>query len=208
MKKIDAFIKRVNRRKWFFIAFLIALPFIISVSAFIITVEETQKMGVELLGQARYDDRMFKSYTLLVSIWVMTSFMVFPFIYLAYRFFNDYVNIFKSLSESDTDKLLDLNDKVSFFNRFTPTYIIKNDSIIYFTVTKHVEIKFVDINYITISESDYREYKAVVEIQTKEKLHRLFLMRDPIIVTNLINEALAFNPQISISYQRKHSYHS
>lgn len=144
---MERFIQKIYLRRTFAYSFLLLITISCSLTFFITTVNETLSIGKQLIGEERYTARMNDSYLFSVAILLLATL---PLLIPINLFFKRYIKIIQTLSITDMEKLEKQNEVASFFNKYLPGYIIKDESVIFFKFFNTTEIQFMDIKEITL----------------------------------------------------------
>lgn len=175
---------------------MLSINLIIPIIFFIGTMMETESYGKAVLGEDRYNARVNDSYLYALTLFGCVMLMVIPAILYIRKYANNYRQFIETLSEKDMEKLIKVNDKAPFYEKFMPPYIVKEDTVIFFIHLHYTTIAFSNIVSIHVAQTHYKGYSATVTIQTAEKTHRFRLGGNVFKVINLVDEALQSNPKI------------
>lgn len=172
---------------------IIGFVLLISGAFFYLTASETWRMGIEILGKERYTTRMSDSY--LYS--ALLSFMAVPLILALNPFFKSYIEVIKTLSNPEMERLKKQNETAPFFNKYLPGFIAKDKSILFFKFFKTTEINYSDITKITVGQTRGGYY---LHIKTKSSFFIAVIAERYDTLVNLIKFCKEVNPNIAVSW--------
>ena len=195
----DFFLNGLQRRCRIIIGILLSVALILPIIFFIGTMMETMSYGRTVLGEDRYNARISDSCLYTAVIFGCATLIVTPGIIFVKKVANNYVKVVNTLSESAMEKLLKVNNKAPFYEKFMPPYIVKEDTVCFFNRLRQTTISFKDILAVHVKQSYYKGYNASVSIQTIDKKYHFRLSGDVFKVINLIDEAMQNNPQITVN---------
>ncbi len=181
------------------IGIMLSINIIIPIIFFVGTMIETESYGKAVLGEERYNARVNDSYLYALILFGCVILMVIPAILYIRKYTNNYRQFIETLAEKDMEKLIKVNDKAPFYEKFMPPYIVKEDTVIFFKHLQYTTIAFKDIRSIHVAQTHYKGYSATVKIETAEKTHSFRLSGNIFKVINLVDEALQSNPQIIVN---------
>lgn len=187
------------RRSRIIIGIMLSVTLILPVVFFVGTMMETMSYGKAILGDDRYNARISDSYIYTLVLFGFALMIVTPVIFFVKKMTNNYLQSINSLSETDMEKLLKVNNMAPFYEKFMPSYIIKEGTVCFFYLFQHTTIFFKDIVAINVKHSYYKGYTASVYIQTIAKTYRFRLIGNVFIVKNLTDEAVKINPEIILN---------
>lgn len=191
----DTFIGKLNNRRLFFVAFCLLIAAAFPAGFFIYTVSET--LSFNNLDQERYTSRMNDSYLFAFILFGFCMLIIAPAITIINKMCKRYFEVIKTLSIEDTKKLFVLNEMENFIYKYMPSYIIKGDTVTFFSMFKQNSIDFKDVLLINIQQTNSQEYNAVVNIETAYDKYTYTLTGNSFKVRNLMAEAMRVNPSIS-----------
>ena len=158
------------------------------------TIFET--MSFKNLDQESYNRRMHNSYKYALIMFGFSMVIFSLVIIMVNNMIKRYLEFIRTLSLKDTEKLFLLNEKETFYYKYLPSYIIKENTVTFFSMFPQDTIKFDDIVSINIREKYYRGYAAFMTIHTKNRNYNYTLSGNSFKVRNLLAEALDANPNI------------
>lgn len=188
------YIKNTNLRRRIYIFLLLLIIIIPPLAFYVFTVSET--LSLKNLDRESYDSRMGDSFLFAVIMFVCFLFFVVPLIIITNNMFKRYFGFIKTLSADDTKKMISLNEKENFFYQYTPSYILRDHTVTFFTMFRENSINFNDIISIDVRQIFHKGYRAIIRIETRHSKYQYTLYGNPLKVTNLITEALTANPKI------------
>jgi len=186
--------KHTNIRRVIFICFCVFLAIILPLGFYIFTVNET--LSFKHLDKESYDSRMNDSFLYAFIIFGCLLLLVSPFIYIINNMFKRYLAFIRTLSANDTKKLFSLNEKENFIYKYMPSYILKENTVTFFTMFRQNTINFNDIISIDVRQVFHKGYRALIVIKTIHHKHSYTLSGNSFKVTNLVIEAMTVNPKI------------
>lgn len=186
--------KNTNIRRFIFISLFLSLAIIIPLGFYIFTVNET--LSFKNLDKESYDSRMNDSFLYAFILFGCLSVLVGPFVFITNNMFKRYLEFIRTLNISDTEKLLILNEKEYFIYKYMPSYILKENTVTFFTMFRQNTINFDDVISIEVREIFRKGYKAFIVIKTIHNRYPYTLSGNSLKVRNLIIEALKVNPKI------------
>jgi len=189
---MQAFIQQIKFRKKIATYFIIGVVLLISAGFFYITASETLAMGIELLGEERYTARMNDSYLFAALLLLMAI----PMHFSLNPFFKRYIEVVKTLSNSEIERLHKQNETAPLFNSYLPGYIAKDKSVIFFKLFRTTEIRYADITKISLS-SARRGY--FLHIKTKQSFFIGMMAESFVNLSKLIALCKEVNPGIVVS---------
>jgi len=179
------------------LCFLFAL--IPPVIFFIATVSETNSFGKELLGNERYTARMNDSY--LYAVVMFAFFLVFaiPGIFVIDKFFKRYFSVVNTLSNQDLEKFKNVNENLSFIEKYMPSYIIKENVVIFFRLFNQFNLNFMDMESLNVKTVYGKNAGYTVKIKVYLEIYNFKLSTNSKQIQNLVYEALTQNPTIVVN---------
>lgn len=190
---MERFIQKICLRRTFAYSFLLLITISCSLTFFITTVNETLSIGKQLIGEERYTARINDSYLFSVAILLLATL---PLLIPINLFFKRYIKIIQTLSITDMEKLEKQNEVASFFNKYLPGYIIKDESVIFFKFFNTTEIQFMDIKEITLLKGKASYY---IYIKTNDSTFIGAMAENIESLSYLINYASQSNKSIIFS---------
>lgn len=167
---------------------------------FIFTVYETNQFGLEVLGEERYSARMNDSYLyafiMLLGIFI---FITLPAILLLKTFFNNYLAIIPTLSPQDLKTYKTINEQLSFIEKNMPSFVIKDQTIIFFQIIKRTQIDFREMKSLDIVRTYGRYAGFVIKIKTSHRTYRFKLSTNRLQMEILALNAATSNPDLIIT---------
>lgn len=194
IKLMKEYEKQTKIRRVIFISLLVALTVIVPLGFYIFTVNQT--LSFKNLDKESYDRRMNDSFLYAFVMFGFLLLMVSPFIIFINNMFKRYLNFIKTLSSNDSKMLFSLNEKENFIYKYIPSYIIREDSVTFFTMFRQNTTMFNDIISINVKQFFQRGYRALVTIETKNEKFRYLLSGNSFKVRNLLVEAITANSKI------------
>jgi len=113
------------RRSRIIIGIMLSVTLILPVVFFVGTMMETMSYGKAILGDDRYNARISDSYIYTLVLFGFALMIVTPVIFFVKKMTNNYLQSINSLSETDMENLLKVNNMAPFYEKFMPSYIIK-----------------------------------------------------------------------------------
>lgn len=165
---------------------------------FVSTVLDTLSFDRVLLGEERYKERMFDSYLYALVMLGVLSLLMVPSIILLNKTFSMYFSMISTLSEKDFQKLVKLNNKAIFYEKFMPSYIIKGDSVTVFRLLKKINIPFNDIKDVDVMTVYHKGYTAYVKIRTSNTRYHFTFYGNEFKIRYLLEEILMANPNVTV----------
>lgn len=171
---------------------------------FLFTVHETNELGLELLGQETYSDRMNDSYLFAIIMFaVIFTFIALPGYLFMKRFFQNYINVVNSLTTYDLQTYKTINDKLRLIEKYMPSFIIQNDKILFFTLFGITQILFSEIQTIRthlISHGRFAGHTLTIQTHQKKYIYKLSTNINTIEI--LFYNAIVQNPEIKINQKK------
>lgn len=197
-------INQVRKRALIFNIICVLAAVLPALIFFFYTVQETNELGVELLGQETYSDRMNDSYLFAIIMFaVIFTFIALPGYLFMKRFFQNYINVVNSLTPQDLQTYKTINDKLRIIEKFLPSFIIQNNTIVFFTLFGLTQIRFSEIQTIDtlfIRTGRYAGY--ILTIKTLQKKYKFRLSTNIYQFEILFYNAIVQNPEIKINQSR------
>lgn len=197
ISKMKSFEKNLIIRKNIFVYFFVCLAFISPILFYIFTIQET--LSLTYLDEERYNSRMNDSALFAFILFGFALLVISPFLFYINNIFKRYLNFIRTLSSNDIQKLLTLNEKENFFYKYMPVYIVRENTVTFFTLFAQNTVRFNDIISISVTQFYNKEYQALVVIKTKHNKYRCSMFGNSSKVQDLITEALMANPKIIIT---------
>lgn len=160
---------------------------------------DTLSFDRNLLGEERYEQRMFDSYLYAGVLFGILSILMVPSIILLNKIFRMYLQVIKTLSERDVQKLIKLNESAIFYERYLPSYIIRGKSVVVFQFLKETTINFDDIKAFYVRNTYYKGYTGHVTIRTFSQQYQFTFYGNEFKVRNLVTEAKTANTSIAVN---------
>lgn len=186
--------KQTNIRRTIFISLLLCMAIIAPLGFYIFTVNET--LSFKNLDKESYDSRMNDSFLFAFILFGCSLLLISPFMLMINNMFKRYLEFIKTLTNNDIEKLLSLNEKENFIYKYMPSYIVKENTVTFFTMFGQTSLNFDDMISIGVRQMFHKGYKAFIVIRTMEHKYPFTLSGNPFKVTNLIVEAMTANPKI------------
>jgi len=196
---MEVYILQLKKRKKIYTSLVIAFWLLLPIIFYTVTVHETMSFGKDVLGQERYEERMHDSITYAAALFALLMPIMIPAIYLLQKTINMYLNVIPTLSATDIEKLKNSNEHAVFWEKYMPSYIIRDGAVIIFRLARQQTIYFKDIKSIHIKQGHYKGYSAIVRITTEQKTQQFIFYGNPFKVSNLVQEALIVNPVIEVN---------
>ena len=194
INKMKEYEKNTNIRRIIFISLFVSLAIVLPLGFYIFTVNET--LSFKNLDQERYDSRMNDSFLFAFIMFGCLLFLVSPCIFIINNKFKRYLEFIRTLTINDAEKLFLLNEKENFIYKYMPSYILKENTVTFFTMLHQNTINFNDIVSIDVRQIFHKGYKAFIVIKTLHNRYPYTLSGNSFKVRNLIIEALTVNPKI------------
>lgn len=194
MNKIKEYEKHTKIRRAIFIIFLISLAVIIPLVFYIFTLNET--LSFKNLDEESYSSRMNDSILYAIIMFGCLLLLIGPFVFVINNMFKRYLKFIRTLNVDDAEKLFSLNEKENFIYKYIPSYIVKENTITFFTMFHQNTMNFNDITSIEVRQIFHKGYKAFAVIKTLNNKYSYTLSGNSFKVRNLITEALTANPKI------------
>ncbi|MFN0254136.1 hypothetical protein [Pedobacter ureilyticus] len=191
---MEEYIKHTKIRRAIFIILLMSLAVIVPLVFYIFTVNET--LSFKNLDEERYNSRMNDSILYAIIMLGCLLLLIGPFVFVINNMFKRYLDFITTLTANDTKKLLSLNEKENFIYKYMPSYILKENTVTFFTILHQNTINFNDMTSIEVRQIFHKGYKAFVVIKTVNNKYSYTLSGNSFKVRNLITEALTVNPKI------------
>lgn len=192
--KMKEYEKNTNIRRIIFISLFVFLAIVLPLGFYVFTVNET--LSFKNLDKESYDSRMNDSFLYSFIMFGFLSLLVSPFIFMINNMFKRYLEFIRTLSINDIEKLFSLNEKESFIYKYMPSYILKGNTVTFFTMFRQNTINFNDIISIEVRQMFHKGYKAFIVIKTINNKYPYTLSGNSFKVRYLIIEALTVNPKI------------
>lgn len=171
-----------------------SLTIIIPLGFYIFTVNET--LSFKNLDKESYDSRMNDSFLFAFIMFGCLLILVSPLLLMINNMFKKYFEFIRTLSHNDIEKLLSLNEKENFIYKYMPSYIIRENTVTFFTMFRQTTISFNDIISINVRQIFHKGYRALIVIRTTQNKYPFTLSGNHSKVTNLIVETMTVNPKI------------
>lgn len=193
-KSLIDFERGLKLRKKIFLFGIVGFVFLLPAIFYITTVWETNTF--KNLDKESYNSRMFDSFYYAAIMLIILIIIIIPVLFCINKIMNLYLKFLKKLSASDIQKLILLNDKEDFVNKYIPPYIIRSDTVTFFSQFRQNTIRFSEIKKLTVKQSYHIGYSAIITIETFRSTYNYRLSGNPFKVQNLVAEAITFNPKI------------
>lgn len=197
ISEMKSFEKNLIIRKNIFVYFFVCLAFISPIVFYIFTIQET--LSLTYLDEERYNSRMNDSALFALIVFGFALLVISPFLFYINNMFKRYLDFIRTLSGNDIQKLLTLNEKENFFYKYVPSYILRENTVTFFTMFRQNTVNFNDIISINVNQIYNREYQALIVIKAKHNTYRCSMFGNSFKVRDLITEALTVNPKIIIN---------
>ncbi|UQB69975.1 hypothetical protein [Epilithonimonas zeae] len=194
INKIKEYEKSTNIRKISFISLFLCLAIVLPLGFYILTINEA--LPFKNVDSESFDSRMKDSFLFAFILFGCLLLLIGPFVFIINNMFKRYLKFIRTLNVDDAEKLLSLNEKENFIYKYMPSYIVKENTITFFTMFHQNTINFNDIISIEVRQIFHKGYKAFVVIKTLNNKYSYTLSGNSFKVRNLITEALTANPKI------------
>lgn len=192
--------RQVRKRNRTLNFILIAISVIAPLAFFIFTAYETNQLGLELLGQERYSARMNDSYLFAIIIFaIVFIFIVLPAILLLKHYFESYLSVITKLSPHDLKTYKTINEQLPFIEKHMPSFIIKDQSIIFFQLLKQTQIDFREMKILDVIRTYGRYAGFVIKIKTNHGTYRFKISTNRLQMETLVLNAATSNPDLVIT---------
>lgn len=171
---------------------------------FLFTVHETNELGLELLGQETYSARMNDSYLFAVIMFaVIFIFIALPGFLFMKRFFQNYINVVNSLTTHDLQTYKTINDQLGIIEKYLPSFIIQNDTILFFKLFGITQIRFSEIHTIDTTFISHGRFAGhTLVIKTPQNKYKFKLSTKIHQIEILFYNAIVQNPEIKINQKK------
>lgn len=170
-QSIDIYLQKYKRITFYFMISWMLFATIPSLLFLFYTINETNELGKSLLGQDRFDARMNDSYLFSFILFICTMLIFLPVFIILKKMFKRYSNFITELSKTDFEKFNSIQKQENFIAKYMPSFIIKEETVTFFSSFKQNTIRFYDIKNISID--NYRikgRNNAMVRIKTTNNL--------------------------------------
>lgn len=138
---ISHFIGQLRLRKRIFMLLLVLAVFIIPFIFLVVAYQETNDLGKDLLGKARYNERIEDAMRYALAIMGLIAVMVIPLGIWVNRFLDSYIPVLKSLDDNDIVKLRGYNESQIFLKKYHISFIFQKDILHIFRLGNVSSIK-------------------------------------------------------------------
>jgi len=191
---MEEYEQNANTRRVVYISLIASLAIIIPLIFYIVTSNEARSFNNSYYGS--YDNRMNDSALFTFIMFGLLLIFVVPLIVMINSMFKRYAAFIKTLTPNDIEKLIILNEKENFLYKYMPAYILRKDTVTFFTVFRQTTISFNDMTSINVRQVFFKGYKAFITIRTMHDKYHFTLSGSHAKVIDLVVEGKTINPRI------------